>query len=83
MSEFPKLEPFEGVAPRFRTPDELGEVVKERKGHLFVEVMHCIHCERITIAPTTDDCICGAECYPVTKWVALGVPHLVGEMKGG
>lgn len=49
---------------------------------LKITVAHCVHCERLVIAPDTDECVCGAELYPVSKWVKLAVPTQVDDMKG-
>lgn len=73
------------VDPRHRkdTEQDRQSLIRVQDGRLYIEVMHCVHCERLTIGPTTDECTCGAECYPVTKSVPLGVPQKVAEMKGG
>lgn len=47
-----------------------------------IEVSHCIHCGRMCLAPETDTCSCGAEFYPVTKMIPLGVALFPSEMKG-
>ena len=58
------------------------DFIRIRDGHFYIEVSHCVHCERIMLAPITDECICGAETYPVTKLVPLGEARKVGEMLG-
>lgn len=44
-----------------------------------LDIAHCIHCGRIYIRGEyqdescyTDDCVCGAELYPVSKRLHLG-----------
>jgi hypothetical protein len=65
-----------------RTNESL-DFLRERDGHLYIEVSHCVHCERLMLAPITDECVCGAETYPVTKLVPLGKAVAVEEMLGG
>ncbi len=48
-----------------------------------IEVAHCVHCEGITLEPQSDVCSCGAELYPVTKMVPLGVAVQADALKGG
>lgn len=39
------------------------------------DVAHCVHCGRIFIfnnESNTDECICGAELYPVRRKLSLG-----------
>lgn len=48
-----------------------------------IEVAHCLHCEGIMLAPQTDVCDCGAELYPVSKKVPLGVSLKFSQLKGG
>ncbi len=38
-----------------------------------VEAAECIHCNCITLNPTSDTCTCGNELYPVSRIVPLGV----------
>jgi hypothetical protein len=56
--------------------------VRLLNGKWMITVSHCVHCNRLCIAPINDMCVCGAEMHPVEKWVQLGVPTLV-DMKGG
>lgn len=50
---------------------------------LFVSVAHCLECGRVTLAPNSDRCGCGNELYPVSKWVPVGEPLGLDDMKGG
>lgn len=73
---------------KIRESDEAAEqhakeaVRLNKKGEWVVTVAHCVHCSRLCIAPLSDLCSCGAEMYPITKSVPLGVPMRAEEMKG-
>lgn len=47
-----------------------------------VMVAHCVHCDRLTICPLTDQCSCGEELYPCMKTIKLGVATSCDDMKG-
>lgn len=52
-----------------------------RDGTLAIAVARCVHCERVTLAPTSDRCGCGAELHPVVKFVRLDQPYRLDQIQ--
>lgn len=60
-----------------RSERDKDDVLKIVDGQLYIHVVVCPWCYRVTIAPdpTYDLCACGNEFYPVSKLVPLGEPQ--------
>lgn len=59
------------------------DIIREKGGDLYIEVAHCVHCQRLTFAPDTDICGCGAELYPITRLIQLRKPVAPETLSGG
>jgi|FreactcultureFD7_1027221.scaffolds.fasta_scaffold01281_23 hypothetical protein len=46
--------------------------ILERNGKYFVEIVRCIWCNGLTLAPRSYTCSCGRENYPNPQLVPLG-----------
>jgi len=50
------------MSDRHELDDEAAaRAVRKVRGEWVIEVAHCVHCERLVIAPQSDECVCGAE----------------------
>ena len=59
------------------------EIKKDKKGQWYVDVVHCLFCDCITIAPGANyfECGCGQEYYPVVKAIPIGRPIEIIKLK--
>lgn len=67
-----------------RRDDEDGRdnvLLVQRDGTLCIAVARCVHCERVTLAPTSDQCGCGAELHPVVRFVKLDHPYRLDQIQ--
>lgn len=62
--------------------DKGATLLRIKEGQYLIEIAHCVHCAGLVLAPQTDTCDCGAELYPVTKMVPLGVSLRIDQLKG-